>query len=542
MKAHPHSHVAPRIVFSAIVICFVWVGSLASGRCEASVVGKAKNIVLIYMDDLGWKDVGFAGSKFYRTPHIDRLAAGGIHFSKAYSPGPLCAPSRGAVLSGKFPGRTQFTSVVSNAPDDALYSQSKALGIGNHCLEAAHRQNLPLSERVFAERFQAAGFRTCFIGKWHCGRKPGYHPQDRGYDEVYAVRKAGGYPYYLSQEEIDHLEGVPEAEPGDYLPELMTRRACEFIERQSQAGQPFLLHLSHFLVHTPITPYRVYASDYTSRLQEIRTDQDNIAYATMVQAMDDSVGAIMRQLEESGQLEQTLILFTSDNGGYTGRETTSNYPLLGGKSFSLEGGYRVPFVAHWKGTIKPGRVDDIRVIGMDLYPTMLEAAGLPLDPDQHEDGLSLMGLLTGGNGDESLRERPLYFHHPHYTHASSPHSIVIDGDHKLIRYYNDAAGGYVLFNLKEDPAELEDLSDVEPERLRVMANQLKAFLEQAGAELPVPADSVAGQRLIQLHAAGENTGWSERFKDHRQVMNQATERALALREREVYEQKLGIKK
>lgn len=353
------------------------------GGCKAGaeVSSGPPNIVIIYMDDLGWKDINVTGSAFYQTPNIDRLARNGVLFTQAYSPAPLCAPSRGALITGKFPGRTKFTSISANGVDDSLYAQSKVLGVGNQYLEAPHRRVIPKAETTFAERFKEAGYKTCFMGKWHSGRAPGYHPRDRGYDETYAIRKGGGYPYYLTQDQIDGLESVPGAEPGDYLPELMTGWATDFMARQVAAERPFLLHVSHFLVHTPITGKKEYEASYSKRLKTIRTDQDHVAYATMVQAMDDSVGQILEKLEALGQLDNTLILFTSDNGGYTGREVTSNYPLMGGKSFSLEGGYRVPFIAQWSGVIPAGQINHTRIIGMDIYPTILEAAGLELDPD-----------------------------------------------------------------------------------------------------------------------------------------------------------------
>jgi arylsulfatase A-like enzyme len=500
---------------------------------------KRPNIVLIFMDDLGWRDLSCTGSKFYKTPNIDRLAAQGVRFSRAYSAAPLCAPSRGAVLTGKCPARTKFTSIMAHSDDDSLYTQSKALGVGNQCLEAKHRQAVPSTETLFAERFKEAGYRTCFLGKWHASRAPGYHPKDRGYDEVYALRKAGGYPYYITQEQIDSMEGLPGAKPGDYLPELMTQWACDFMARQVEADQPFLLHLCHFLVHGPITAKKDLVPEYTERLKTIQTDQDNVAYATMVQAMDESVGRIMDQLEKLGQLENTLIIFTSDNGGLTLKETTSNYPLMGGKSFSYEGGCRVPFIANWKGHIKPGQINHTCVIGTDIYPSFLEAAGLPLDPEQHADGLSLMGEFTQGEEGALLPPRPLYFHHPHYTHASGPHSIIIDGGWKLVRYYNDAEGGYALFNLEQDPNEQNDLSASKPEILARLSKKLNDYLLQVDAELPVPADSVEGRRTLALHEQKKNKGWSEQYKNHTNAMNKKTERELALEERSVQERKIA---
>lgn len=496
------------------------------------------NIVILFMDDLGWKDLSVTGSAFYDTPNIDRLAAGGALFTRAYAAAPLCAPSRGALLSGKYPARTKFTSVRSNAADDSLFSQSKMLGVGNTALEAAHRQNLPSTEKVFAERFQATGYATGFTGKWHAGRQPGYHPLDRGFDEAYAIRKEGGYFYYLTQPQIDLLEGVEEAQPGDYLPELMTNWATEFIGSQVAADRPFLLHVCHFLVHTPIVAKKDLVTKYERRREAMHNDQDHVAYATMVQAMDDSVGRIVDQVEALGQLDNTLIIFTSDNGGFTRGGITSNYPLMGGKSFAYEGGYRVPFIAHWPGRIPAGQIHSKRVIGTDVYPTMLEAAGLPLDPEQHADGFSLLGELTQGATGSPVPDRALYFHHPHYTHASSPHSAVIDGDYKLIRYYNDETGRHALFNLSTDPGEQNDLAEMEPETVERLAGRLTDFLTEVDAELPIPSASADGRRLLKLHAEEATKGFSPWHKDATEVMNQATERALALEERRVQERKL----
>jgi arylsulfatase A-like enzyme len=527
-----------KTVYTGLLFGVLLVAMTASASSTPPASPERPNIVLIFMDDLGWKDLSCTGSTFYKTPNIDRLAAQGVRFTRAYSAAPLCAPSRGAVVTGKCPARTKYTSIMGNAPDDSLYTQSKALGLGNQNLEARHRHAVPSTETLFAERFKEAGYRTCFIGKWHCSRQPGYHPKDRGYDEIYAVRKAGGYPYYLTQEQIDSMEGLPGAKPGDYLPELMTQWACDFMARSVKKERPFLLHLCHFLVHGPITAKKDLVAEYTERSKTIKTDQDNVAYATMVQAMDDSVGMVMDQLEKLGQLENTLIIFTSDNGGLTLRETTSNYPRMGGKSFSYEGGYRVPFIAQWKGQIQPGQINDTRVIGTDIYPTFLDAAGLPLNPQQHADGMSLMGEFTQATKGPLLPQRALYFHHPHYTHASSPHSIILDGKYKLIRYYNDAEGGYALFDLEQDPNEQNDLCTSNPEVVSRLAKKLNEYLLEVDAELPVPADSEEGQRTLALAALHKNKGWNEGYKDHTNVMNKKTERELAMQERKIQERKI----
>ncbi|MDF7822743.1 sulfatase [Pontiellaceae bacterium B12227] len=520
----------------------VLIAAMASGIQAAT---EKPNIVLIYMDDLGWKDIGCAGSTFYKTPNIDRLAAQGIRFTRSYSAAPLCAPSRGAVLTGKYPARTKYTSISGGGKDDSLWTQSKALGVGNTCIEAKDRHVVPSTETIFAEQLREAGYKTCFLGKWHCGSRPGYAPQDRGYDEVHAFfpnRDGGLYPHYLTQGDIDQMVGLPNAKPGDYLSEIMTDQACDFMAEQAKADKPFLLHLCHYLVHGPMVPKKGLSEQYAERLETVQTDQDNCDYAAMVETMDDSVGQIMERLEKLGLLENTLVIFTADNGGLTWKEVTSNYPLMGGKSFAYEGAYRVPFIANWKGRIEPGQINDTRVIGTDLYPTLLQTANLPPNPKQHVDGLSLMGEFTKGKEGPCLPERPLYFHHPHYTHASSPHSVIIDGGYKLLRYYNDEEGGYALFNLEEDPYEQNDLCDTNPETVQQLAKKLDAFLDGVDAERPIRADSEEGRRTLELHAQGANKGWSKKYKDKKNVINKRTERELAMKERAVQEQKIALGK
>jgi arylsulfatase A-like enzyme len=333
------------------------------------------------------------------------------------------------------------------------------------------------------------------------------------------------------------MTGLPNAKPGDYLSEPMSDQACEFIKTQAQAKKPFLLHLCSYLVHGPIIPKEGLREKYEERLKTVKTDQDNCKYAGMVESMDDSVGRIMGQLEKLGLLENTLVIFTADNGGLSWNGVTSNYPLMGGKSHSQEGAFRVPFIASWKGRIPSGQVNATRIVGTDIYPTILEAANLPLDPQQHIDGLSLMGEFTQG---EPLPARPLYFYHPHYTHASGPHATIIDGGYRLVRHYNDETGAFSLFNLEEDPYELNDLSETHPEKVQQLAKKIDGFLAGVGAELPIRSDSEKGRETLALHAEGANKGFSKRYKNHIRVINKETERKLALKERALQEKKLGL--
>ena len=492
------------------------------------------NIVLIYMDDLGWKDVGYAGSTYYETPNIDKLAASGMWFTRAHSAAPLCAPSRSAVVTGRSPARNKYTNVLYHnthgTNDDTLHEQSKEFGIGNQNLEGAHRHAVPKENVLFAEKLVAAGYKTAYLGKWHNGWFDGYKPEDRGYEYVAGTGNEAFYDHIITEESLKKVYNLPEAKEGDYLADLLTNHAVDFIDKNKD--QPFMLHLSHYLVHGPITPKTEFLPKYENKQGN---DQDNAGYATMVAAMDESVGRIMTKLQALNLLENTLVIFTSDNGGLTLNGITSNYPLRGGKSFAYEGGTRVPFIASWANKIKPNQSCDSRIIGMDIYPTILAAAGLPLDYQQHIDGKNLLPVLLG---EKPLDNRALYFHFPHYTHATSPFSSIIDNDFKLIRYYNDAEGRYALFNLKEDISEENDLSKTRPDLVKALDDKLTKLLTAADAAYPILAESEIGKEKIARYYKGEILGFSTRNVTNWRVRNKKSERTLADMERICFEKKI----
>ena len=436
------------------------------------------NIVFILIDDMGWKDLGCAGSKYYQTPNVDRLAAEGVRFENGYSCAPVCSPSRGAILSGKFPGRTAFTNVFgdNSTPDDRLYGTSKDPGGKNQHLEAMHRRALPLSETTLADVLANAGYRTGMFGKWHCGYEEPHRPENRGFQvaEGYRPTYKGGLGYW-GKSVIGFVKGFEDLRLEEYVPDHLTRRAVEFIEENRD--RRFLLYLTHYIVHGPIQGKPVKVEKYRG----IRpTDQNNPENAAMVESVDDSVGGVMGALDRLGLTENTLVVFTSDNGGVTAR-ATSSYPLMGGKAHPYEGGMRVPFIVRWPARVEGGVVEKTRVTGANLYPTFLEAAGLPLMPAQHRDGKSLMPLLEAGG---ALPERDIVVHFPHYTHATGPFAYLIRGDWKLLRFYNDAAGAYELFHLKEDPYEQQNLAAAMPDKVSELKNRLEAWQRDAKAQMP----------------------------------------------------------
>ena len=491
------------------------VACLVTSTYSLLATERPPNIVFILIDDMGWKDLGCTGSLYYQTPNVDRLATEGIRFENAYSCAPVCSPSRGAILSGKFPGRTAFTNVFgkNSTPDDRLYEVSKEPGGINQYLEGLHRRALPLTEVTFAEVLAQAGYRTAIFGKWHCGYGKLHRPENRGFQIAEGYRPAPTGLGHWGKNVIGLVHGLDDLKPEEYVPEHLSRRAIEFIEENKD--HPFLLYLSHYIVHGPIQgkPEKVL------KYQGIEpTDQDNPENAAMVESVDDSVGMVMATLDRLDLTDKTLVIFTSDNGGVSSR-ATSNYPLMGGKSFPYEAGMRVPLIVSWPGLVKKGRIETTRVTGADLYPTILDAAGLPLKPAQHCDGQSLVPLLTSG---AKLSERDIVVHFPHYTHATGPFASLIYDDWKLIRFYNDAAGEFELFNLKADPYEQTNLASTEPVMLSELRQRLTTWQRSADAKAP---------RVNADHQAE-----SEPQK------NRLFSRTLALRERHLAEQKLARSK
>jgi len=447
-------------------------GLWTRGRGQGDIHERPPNFVLVLIDDMGWKDTGVTGSLYYQTPNIDAIAKAGMIFDQAYSASPVCSPSRGALLSGKNPARTDLTTVIRlTDPFGGLHeitAQNAQPRSDMQTLEGYNRQVLPLEEMTIAEALAEAGYATALYGKWHCGSHENFLPDKQGfqYTDSFSSR----------------LQDVSFSRDGKSSGDVkaigaLTEASVDFIKKHRD--RPFFLMLSHYAVHRPLMAHPEIIEKYKNLPS---TDQNNPVYAALLEILDDSIGVIDNTLEQVGQKDNTVFIFASDNGGLT-RGSTSNYPLLGGKSFPYEGGMRTPLFIRWPGRIAAGKRTSTRVIHMDLYPTMLEMAGLPLRPQQHLDGQSLIPLLTGtGN----FPERPIYFHSPHYTHATGPFSSIISEGWKLIHWYNDTSGAYSLFNLEKDPGELNDLSDRFPDVVKQLSRRLERFLKEADAQLPQP--------------------------------------------------------
>ncbi len=459
----------PLIYVFALCLC---VGAAAADR--------PPNIVLIVADDLGWTDTTVYGSEYYETPHIDSLARDGMLFTQAYG-SPNCAPTRAALMSGRYAPRTGIYTVASGAR--GLEKFRKMVPVEN-------RTELPLEEVTVAEALQAAGYRTGHIGKWHLGGD-GHLPTDQGFDVNIAGYESGSPPKggYTSPYHCPHLEDGPE---GEYLTDRLSREAAGFIEANRE--RPFFLYMCFYSVHTPIEGRPDLVAKWKKK--PVSGGHNNPEYAAMINSLDDGVGRILEALDDGGLAENTLVIFYSDNGGVGGyrragvemREITDNAPLRGGKGMLYEGGVRVPLIVRYPGVVEPGSVSEAPVINVDFYPTLVEIAGASL-PDRELDGASFFGLLRG---EEAPNRPPLYWHFPGYLQGrqdvgawrTTPASAIREGDYKLIEFFE--SGQAELYNLRSDISEERNLADVEPGKRDELWRKLKRWRAAVGARLPTP--------------------------------------------------------
>ena len=441
------------------------------------------NIVFFLVDDLGWTDLGCYGSTFYETPNIDVLAQSGVRFTHAYAASPVCSPTRAAIMTGRHPVRVDITDwIPGHDPKDR-----KLLG-------PQDRHELPLSERTLAEAFKAKGYATFFAGKWHLGDE-GFFPEDQGFDINVGGHHRGSPPggYYVPYKNPKLKDGPP----GEYLTDRLTSESIEFITQHQR--DPFFLFLSFYTVHTPIQACRRHVEKFERKAVErqglLRTRpehegitklvQDRPDYASMVYAMDENVGRLLTHLDTLGLADNTVIVFTSDNGGLStlkhDRAPTANVPLRAGKGWCYEGGIRVPLIIRALESTTDV-VHHEPVISMDFYPTLLELAGIPPQPDQHKDGLSLVSLLEG---EAQLKRDALIWYYPHY-HGSTwtPGAAIRARDWKLIEFYDYEKSE--LYHLSEDLSEKEEVSQRYPDMEQELSNQLHHWLRSMGAKRPIP--------------------------------------------------------
>lgn len=446
------------------------------------------NIVFILADDLGYTDVACYGSKYYETPNIDRLAAQGLRFTNGYTCGPNCQPTRAALMSGQYGPRTGVYTVGNI---DRFNWQSRPMRPVDNVT------GLPLEKITIAQTLKSAGYATAMFGKWHLGEDASHHPSRRGFDE--AIVSAGKHFNFETKPKVD----VPE---GAYLAGFLTEKAVDFIRRHKE--QPFFLYLPHYGVHSPYEAKPELISRFKDK-PPARGHHDP-TYAAMIASVDESVGRITATLDELGLSSNTLVIFSSDNGGVGGytREgidsagkVTDNAPLRGGKGMLYEGGIRVPYIFRWTGKIDPASTCRQAINSVDLYPTLAELAGARRPENYPLDGISYADMLTTSGQAQSQRHfTELFWHFPGYLGAGKdqwrtlPVSVIRSGEWKLMEFIED--GRLELYNLSEDLSETKNLAAEKPEMARKLQARLHEWRDHIHAPMPQaktgttkPADS-----------------------------------------------------
>ncbi|HEX6960435.1 MAG TPA: sulfatase [Lacipirellula sp.] len=477
----------------ALIFTFAFVIASSFGAHAAE---KPLNFVFIMADDLGQRDLGCYGSTFYETPNLDAFAASGMRFTSAYAACPVCSPTRSSLQSGKYPARTANTDFFGGPQPEEALTKPRYTKFNRKLVPAPYLERLPLEEVTIAEALKDAGYATFFAGKWHLGGR-GFLPEQQGYDENQGGNHAGHPKSYFSPYQNPQLKDGP---PLEHLDLRLASEAARFIN--NRRDQPFFVCFCPYEVHTPLQTSDELRKKYEAKARElnnseprygregdskVRLVQDHAVYAGMIETMDAAVGRVLAALEEAGVADNTVVFFTSDNGGLSTAEgsPTSNLPLRAGKGWMYEGGVRVPLVARWPGVTHPGVTCDQYITSTDYYPTILEIAGQPARPDQHVDGKSFATLLKGENVDEFDRG-PVYWHYPHYgNQGGRPAAAVRDGDWKLIKFFEDDR--VELYNLREDLSEQDDRAKDEPERAAAMLAQLQQWQENVNARFPTPA-------------------------------------------------------
>ncbi len=444
------------------------------------------NIVLIVADDLGWTGLGCYGSDLHETPNLDRLAQQGVRFTDAYAAAPVCTPTRASVMTGKYPARLHMTiwhEASANPPQNRPMIPPVTLG------------NLPQSENTLAEILHGAGYTTAHVGKWHLGNADHY-PENHGFDINIGGTHWGAPPTFFfpyrgpfgQSRELRYVPDLDLGNPGEYLTDRLTTEALRIIANVHE--EPFFLHLAYHSVHTPIEAKPKTIEHFRGQLRD-GLHHDNPTYAAMVQSLDENVGRVLDSLDSLGITDETIVLFTSDNGGfvnkYRGTTVTSNHPLRSGKGSLYEGGLRVPLIVRWPGITPSNATCCEPVTTCDFLPTLLEGTDLAREVEQPIDGVSFLSLLKQPDGE--LPRNTLFFHYPHYYPTTSPVSALRAGDWKLLEYFED--GRVELYDLSKDVGELHDLATEEPQRAQALLQTLHEWQDEVAAQRPTLNESVA---------------------------------------------------
>ncbi|MGF1580672.1 MAG: sulfatase [Gemmataceae bacterium] len=450
-----------------------FLGVLVVVLLPATVTAQTKrpNIVLIMVDDLGWSDLHCQGNKRLHTPNIDRLASQGMRFTDAYAAAPVCSPTRAAVLTGLAPARLRITNHISNrvfTPEGATLAEPEDT-----------RKHLALEYITIAEVLKQAGYATGFIGKWHVAgtpRKNGqgderFYPQKQGFDLNIGGCAAGGPPTYFDPYRIHNITN---RRKGEYLPDRLADEAAKFIG--DHKNEPFFLALWTYTVHWPMEAPKELVEKYKKRVGYGLKDH---RYGAMIEAMDVAIARVLAALEKHQLDDNTIVIFTSDNGGYAG--VADNRPLRSGKGYLYEGGIRVPLIIRWPGVVEPKSICNTPVISMDFFPTIVEATKVKHNPKTPFDGETLVSVLSGKG---KLKRTALYWHYPNYAwhRQNQLGGVIREGDYKLTERYAD--GSLELYDLKRDLSETRNLAKAMPNKANRLRQKLRRWLQETKAAMP----------------------------------------------------------
>ncbi|MEM7476241.1 MAG: sulfatase [Planctomycetota bacterium] len=469
MLGHLQSRQAALLLLSTV--CVFQIGQL--GFCQES---SRPNILLIMADDLGWKDLHCYGNQRVDTPVLDQLARNGIQFSDAYSAAPVCTPTRAALMTGESPARLHITN---HAPGHKPGFQKEGVAVST----PVWQRYLPLERVTLAEQLRGAGYATGFVGKWHLShrkKKDGkpteleLRPEYQGFDLNVGGCDYGGPPSYFEPFRI------PSITVGDepYLPERCANECVEFMRGSKEENKPFFLCWWNYSVHYPFEAPEELIKKYEAKNQEAGQPKiKNPTYAAMIEGMDQSIGTVLDGLEKLGLAENTLVIFTSDNGPFA----ADVRPLRGEKGYVYEGGIRVPLMIRWPGKVQAGQLSAEPVMTMDLHRSVLDAVNVKPDPTNAVDGVSLLPLVTEG---KELGRSSLFFHYPNYAFHKKNRmgSVIRRGKHKLIRFYDDASTE--LYDLSDDISEKKNLVEDKPELAASMQTELEEWLTSVDAQIP----------------------------------------------------------
>ena len=490
--------------------------TFALARCgpslpAADALVQKPNVVFILIDDLGWRDLSYMGSQFYETPGIDKLASEGISFTRAYEAAPRCVPSRYSIITGKNHNRPELRGPRGLAADQGTIGKA----------------------------FQENGYRTFYAGKWHLGGDESYWPHHRGFDINVGGCCLGAlathfWPYYfpdrppqIGKNESHNIApyGLEKGKEGEYMADRLTDETVSFLKthKKEGSGKPFFVFLAHYQVHEPLEAKAEDVKYFEEKLQKmpkmegpdfennytgkVKLKQDLPVYAAMVKSIDDSVVRIRQTLAELGYDKNTVIVFSSDNGGLSTcdllgnrKVATSNKPLRTGKGWLYEGGMRVPLIVYWPGVTKAGAKTDRAIVGTDFFPTFLDIAGLPLRPKEHLDGESFAPVIKGDLG--YLRKQPIYWYYDgaKIGTGNTAMAAMLDGDIKLVQFVYE--NKYELYNIREDIGEHHDLSSEKPASVNAMKLALGQWEEKVGVT-PLKAGTIETIKTLLAELNGE---------------------------------------